>query len=55
MSFGCAGDVSVLVEEALLDLPPKAMAVENSGEEDFQPMSDLGIDETQELLFKARL
>lgn len=28
LSFGCAGDVATLVEEALLDLPPKAMAVE---------------------------
>jgi len=28
LSFGCAGDVAGLVEEALLDLPPKAMAIE---------------------------
>ena len=28
LSFGCAGDVATLVEEALLDLPPKAMAIE---------------------------
>ena len=28
LSFGCPGDVATLVEEALLDLPPKAMAIE---------------------------
>ncbi|KAI9877365.1 MAG: hypothetical protein M1830_004126 [Pleopsidium flavum] len=27
LSFGCAGDVAVLVEEALMDQPPRAMAV----------------------------
>ena len=30
LSFGCAGDVAALVEEALLDLPPRAMAIETS-------------------------
>ncbi|EKG19793.1 FAD dependent oxidoreductase [Macrophomina phaseolina MS6] len=28
LSFGCAGDVAALVEEALLDLPPRSMALE---------------------------
>lgn len=28
LSFGCAGDAAALVEEALLDLPPRAMGVE---------------------------
>ncbi|MCJ1379621.1 hypothetical protein MMC17_002723, partial [Xylographa soralifera] len=28
LSFGCAEDVAALVEEALLDLPPRAMAME---------------------------
>ena len=27
LSFGCAGDVVALVQEALLDLPPRAMAI----------------------------
>jgi len=30
LSFGCAGDVAALVDEALLDLPPRTMAIETS-------------------------
>lgn len=34
LSFGCAGDVAALVEEALLDLPARAMAVQSTTAEE---------------------
>lgn len=37
--FGCAGDVAALVEEALLDLPPRAMALDVVAAEKLQPVN----------------
>lgn len=46
LSFGCAGDVAALLKDALLNMPPRAMAVEKAGEQAAQ---------APELVFRARL
>jgi len=54
LSFGCAGDVAALVDEALLELPPRAMAVEAPlGPQNWIQSS--GLDEVREVEFRARL
>jgi D-amino-acid oxidase len=52
LSFGCAGDVSALVEEALLDLPPRPMAVETVTGPELRPVN---IPPHQELPIRAHL
>lgn len=48
LSFGCAGDVTALVEEALLDLPPRAMAVETLPTQ--KPVSPVHMDRQHSLV-----
>lgn len=55
LSFGCAGDVAMLVEEALLDLPPRPMTGE-AEEHTLEDHSAVGVpDEWRGGAVKARL